>query len=666
MTHTKISDIAGNRLDELTSLSMTSAVISCLDTGSSKLKADPDEIMEWIVEATSVLEPCIYLVESTTTSASDPIEKVEAQLRNGFTTGGKKFDLNSVPIWKKFETETRNIRYKAHSWLMLDSLLVADEIVDDDIYLQKAIVIADDWIINFIISQKTDEFAWYDMGVGQRATKLAYMLRRLIEINAPKEQIFRFIIASEIHIVELMQEERIATHSNHGLFQMAGLIALGNSLPWFNMASEANIFSRKIIEKMLSEHFSEDGLHLEHSPDYHLYMTNQLKSLEDSGWLRDSTQLNNMISLVEEASHWLVTPRQNTIAIGDTANNAKVTKRWGGSIGYLITGLKVFEKGGLVIENTPHGSETSQLVFSAQFHSRQHKHADHLNVLYHLDGKPLLVDPGTYTYQYDLPERIYCESTRGHNTVEIDGLNYSRFRLDAFGSALTLSATIGPCTIIGGKVHHSRLVSPFIPNNKIQSRDGIEVDIIHSRYIIHFPGRFLAIVDQLESENSHEYIQWNHFSPELEIRKMSHHKYGVRNDKKKTVCVVLTADGDFSPVESMIVRGQSQPHLQGWISRNGRELIENTALGFSTNGGNSIFVTVFDFKMRNTGKPYLRCGSNGRYLRFALTQDGSKVDIIIRINQDGSQTIESIIDGEEGKVEIPSDSITGVELSAEN
>ena len=61
------------------------------------------------------------------------------------------------------------------------------------------------WIEHFIIAGEKDEFAWYDMGVGQRATKLPYMLRRLIEIDGPPEIIFNFIIASEIHISELSQ-----------------------------------------------------------------------------------------------------------------------------------------------------------------------------------------------------------------------------------------------------------------------------------------------------------------------------------------------------------------------------------------------------------------------------------------------------------------------------
>jgi hypothetical protein len=48
-----------------------------------------------------------------------------------------------------------------------------------------------------------------------------------------------------------------------------------------------------------------------------------------------------------------------------------------------------------------------------------------------------------------------------------------------------------------------------------------------------------------------------------------------------------------------------------------------------------------------TGKPYIREGSSGKYVRFALTQNGEKVDLKIRKKSPTEISIESIIDGEE-------------------
>ena len=644
MTFTAISEKAGDRLRELVSNSTLDAVGSCID---NRKYSSASDLLKSITRFISNNPDVEYFAEATIAKKADPVRTAEMRLQNGFNTGGKNVDMKKPPIWADLHNSTRNFRYKMHSWVMLDTLLSADEKSNDDKYLNYAINIAYDWIKNFILQEKNDEFAWYDMAVGQRATKLPYMLFRLIQNNAQKELIFHFILACEIHIVELSQRDRIAVHSNHGLFQIAGLIALVRSLPWLKISKDSYSIAIEVMREMLNDHFADDGLHKEHSPEYHLFMVNHLSSFLQSGWLRDIPELVELVSKVEEAAHWMQNPKMEVIPLGDSKNSLPSLDRWHAMSEKLKIGLKVFHHGGLAIHNTSSDKGKSQLVFSAQFHSRQHKHADHLTILYHLNGHPLLVDAGTYTYQYDLPQRIYCESTRAHNTVEIDGLNYSRFRQDSFGSCLEFAEEIGECTIFSGRLHHKHLISSFIPNNKIQNSDKIKCDINHTRSIIHYPGRFLAVIDQIDSNESHDYIQWNHLAPHLSIRKYTNSKIGIHNSKEETVCIVLTSDSEANPLDIIEIEGQSHPHLQGWFSHDGRELIPNPVLGFTTFGENKAFVTVFDFKMANTGKPYLRIGSSGNYQRFALTQDGLKVDFKIRRGGRQKTSIEAIIDGKE-------------------
>ena len=232
-----------------------------------------------------------------------------------------------------------------------------------------------------------------------------------------------------------------------------------------------------------------------------------------------------------------------------------------------------------------------------------------------------------------------AEHTIGHG-----GLNFSRFRQESYGSAIQFVQEIGPCTIFRGEVHHKSLISSFIPNNKIKSSDKVQCNVKHTRTIIHFPDRFLAVIEHLKSPESHDYIQWNHISPHLLIRKYTDKKVGIHNNNEESVCIIMTNDSEDNPLNIIEVEGQSHPHLQGWISRDGRELVPNPALGFSNFGDNKNFVTVFDFKMQNTGDPYLRIGSNGKYQRFAIKQDGLKVDFKIRELEDKNISIEAIID----------------------
>lgn len=647
MTHTDVSSDSQLIFDEFTELSLSESVITCIEPiFQGETQDQINSILQYLRDESSKLPIPHYIEESTSGDKEDPKTRLESQLRNGWQTGGGfRLSLTEVPKWNEYISRSRNVRYKVHSWVMLDSLLVVDSLIEGDEYLKLAVAIADDWIHHFVISSIKDDFAWYDMAVGQRATKLAYMLRRLIETNAPGDQIFRFVLASEIHFSELLDEDRIAIHSNHGLFQMAGLLSLCHNITWMLKSSGGIQFAERILQKMLNEHFAKDGLHLEHSPDYHLYMVNHLQSLKDSGWL--SQNLDSVLKLlnsIANAADWMCTPNHHVIPIGDTANNVLMTKRWVGYKNTLNIGYKFFPIGGLLIHNSDDGPSPSQLIFSTQFHSRQHKHADDLNVLYNLFGQPLLVDPGTYTYQYDLPERMYCESTRGHNTVEIDGLNYSRFGQDGFGSAMTLVAKVGECIIAEGAVKHSRLISAAIPNNKIKSADAIPVDIRQRRIVIERPGHFLAIIDEINSETKHEYIPWYHFHPNLSVTKDTPTRLGVFDDKGKKHCQIQCYDDDSNSIDYIEARGQKKPRLQGWFSRNGRELEKNTAIGFPLIGESYFGVTVFDFKMKKTGMPYLRTGTSGKYLRFSLTQGEEKMDVKLKIDDEGKRSIEVEID----------------------
>ena len=54
-----------------------------------------------------------------------------------------------------------------------------------------------------------------------------------------------------------------------------------------------------------------------------------------------------------------------------------------------------------------------------------HAHADSLSVEVRWGGRDILADPGTYCYHIEPNWRAYFRSTRGHNTIELDGVDQS-------------------------------------------------------------------------------------------------------------------------------------------------------------------------------------------------------------------------------------------------
>lgn len=641
MTFTEISELAGQRRLQLCSLPLYQAMNEILSL-ENKVKAR-DELIGILQRFFSESDGVEYFSEATIARKKNPEEIAKARLLHGFSMNGISVSLSQPPEWELVKSQSRNFRYKLHSWVFLDVLLRADEVSESDEFLINALKISEDWVERFVIRGDSDEFAWYDMAVGQRATKLPYLISRMIEIDYKLETIMKFLIAAEVHMLELSQEERIATHSNHGLFQIAGLLAISKNLAWMKNAQSSAINGISILDKMLGEHFAKDGLHKEHSPEYHLFMINHLSSLVDSGWIEENSKIAELTDKVHKAALWMQSPDANIIAMGDSKNNLPIGERWQDAPEYP-DGLMLFETGGLVIHNSR--KESTQMVFSSQFHSRQHKHADDNNVLYYANGNQILVDSGTYTYQYDLPERIYCESTRAHNTVEINSNNSSRFKKDAYGSGIRFVRKVGPCVICSAEIQHKRLISSFLPNNKIRSTDAIDTKVLHTRTLIDYPSRFLAIIDVVKSDSFCDITQWNHFHQDLQLQSDSGNNFVILDTNGNAVAKILNATVSEIAMRPVLVKGQTQPHLQGWISEDGRNLVENFALGYSHSGNELCFVTVIDTNVEgNTGQPYLRYGSNGKYLRFALTQNGKKVDFKFRSTDNQELEISTDIDG---------------------
>lgn len=119
-----------------------------------------------------------------------------------------------------------------------------------------------------------------------------------------------------------------------------------------------------------------------------------------------------------------------------------------------------------------------------------HGHADALQLCLSIGGRPLLVDPGTYSYRADREWRDYFRGTSAHNTVCVDGLDQAvssgRFmwvqhvlatmhRLDrTTGSAFALEASHDGYRRLQLPVRHLRAVKFDSAMALIEVRDTLE------------------------------------------------------------------------------------------------------------------------------------------------------------------------------------------------
>jgi len=624
-----------SRSEGVISCSLESIGVESLELSSEKniklLKAK-------IKKITSKLPRIKYLNESTAFH-SDPQKSADKAIDKGNLSQGVRIKIETPVNWVLYASHSRNIRYKIQAWVVLDALLNYDSIKNNEKCYQVSYEYIMDWINTFIIGKSDDDFAWYDMAVGQRATKLAYLIRRAIENKEDIEDIAAMIVTAEIHMIELMQEDKLAEHSNHGLFQMAGLLALGKSLPFLTRSNDACIFAMKKIKLMLKNHFTEDFLHKEHSPMYHIFMTNYIAILLDSGFMSESKDFIKLAKGAIEAAKWFAQPDGTILPFGDTPN-IPIVERTNFELNKYRNranapeGLKYFNEGGLVVHSHYSKSKgpVGYLAFNGGFHSRQHKHADDFNIQLFHDGIPLLVDPGTFTYQYNLPERMYVESTRAHNCLEIDDLNYSRFKKDIYGSAIDYANHIGDCILIDAQIYRKNLIPIEIPNNKIKTSDSVPVNIAHYRKVIYRPDNFLVVIDNMTSKEDHSYKQWFKINPDLSIRsKGSELLLSLNRDP---IAKIVNISSINTIIESF--SGDFKSKLQGWVSTDGHTLEKANSISVNAKGSNCVIATVIDLKPTKKATYFFNSGTSGKYIRFSIKRKKEKFDFISRTTSSGT------------------------------
>jgi hypothetical protein len=323
--------------------------------------------------------------------------------------------------------------------------------------------------------------------------------------------------------VVLSRHPEFASANNHLLFNARTLLMVGHIFS--RDFSDANRFSyqaRKILDAETERQFGSDGAHLESCGGYQLWTTQclaecvLLESLSSKSGA--SPGHSEVLSRALDVLRILQLPDGEPAPVGDYKDcdtpytvsdvllaGARALKRaavavspgdltpwsllWGGR---ELTGAGDGPGGGAV-STTDFCASTGYAVWrhakdpntsymlmkagpvSALTENPGHGHADALSVILWLEGLPVVVDSGTYTYEAGEP-RDYFRGVESHNTIQIGGhgqaVFWSAFRtaflpvvtssgIEGLGeSGFSTSATIElkiPGDINGAR--HSRRVS---------------------------------------------------------------------------------------------------------------------------------------------------------------------------------------------------------------
>ncbi len=528
-------------------------------------------------------------------TVSETVDRADRVVREGFRHGTHgAFPLTAPVDWAADPFGDRSWRFWLNSLEPLDTVISAHAATGDEAYLDFAVGVACDWAEHNPYRVSRNPFAWYDMAVGLRALKLAYLIDAAArELNPDVSDLWTLLYGAWTHAIELAREDTFNRQTNHGLFQAAGLAALARALPELQDSEKWRGIAETRLRAEFQRQFSPDGVHLEHSPGYHLLMTQFLISVLDCQ-IVDDPGLMALRRKAEDALVWMIAPDGRLPRIGDTDDVVVRRQALGRpeqlqspELAWVLTEgqrgsppqetWRVFPDAGYAVfrdwrgAERAGGDEGSYLMLAAGFHSATHKQADDLTLVWHESGSPFIVDAGRYGYYWDEPGRRYCESTCAHNTVEIDGRSTSMRPSDAFGSALTSWGEADGLWFVRAAVERDSL------------------GLRHERTLVYSPHRWLVVIDDIQAGREHRYEQWFHFSPNLSVA-LAEGGASVRGDDGSAFSVSPLLKREDTALR--LVRGQKSPRLQGWTSYRHRQLEPNWALGATLEGDAVVLATL--------------------------------------------------------------------------
>jgi len=191
-----------------------------------------------------------------------------------------------------------------------------------------------------------------------------------------------------------------------------------------------------------------------------------------------------------------------------------------------------------------------------------HGHADALSFTLRAFGSDVFVDPGTYDYFSYPAWREYFRSTRGHNTLVVDGLDQS--------------VMLGP--FLWGPRAHARCISwePAMQGGKvIGEHDGyarLADPVLHRRTLeLDERSRILTIQDDIVGSGSQEIAAYFHLAEDalLAVERPNRYRIAVGGGT-----VTLEVDARLA-VD--VLTGSTEP-MGGWVSRGYHGKVPSTTL----------------------------------------------------------------------------------------
>jgi hypothetical protein len=307
---------------------------------------------------------------------------------------------------------------------------------------------------------------------------------------------------------------------NHRTLELYGLFLAALALPRLDPGGVSLTFAIEELHRNLLTDFREDGVHCESSTHYHLLALRSLLGARENArrfGLRLPSGFDRPLERACEFALHCHRPDGVIPAVSDSDSGSYLDLlelagnlfdrddlRWVASGGARGTPpsrrCASFAAGGYYVQRSGWGeggqafADERFLIFDCgPLGDGGHGHYDLLCVEIAAGGRPLVVDPGRYTYSEAAPNfRRWFKGTAAHNTICVDGLDQTPYRRGKPKGPVATGRLLGRRT--GGRLDTllGEAVSPVY-------------DAIHRRRIVFVDGEYWVIEDRVEAPTPHRF-----------------------------------------------------------------------------------------------------------------------------------------------------------------
>lgn len=418
-------------------------------------------------------------------------------------------------------------------------------------------------------------------------------------------RVVRFLWDEVLYVRDHLTKER-----NHRTLELYALLTASMAFPELDPGHELRHVAFVELHDNLLRDVRPDGVHREASTHYHCIALRSwlgaVRHARDAGVALPASYLTRVTAACDFALH-VQRPDGRIPAVSDADGESyrdvlalaaellgRPDWRWAASLGRSgappVRRSVSFPDGGYHVQRSGWGSATTPyeeerfLLFDCgPIGDGGHGHYDLLSVEVFGNGRPLLVDPGRYTYSETGENwRRWFKGTAAHNTVTIDGLDqtpYSRRKprgVPATGNLLWRVSAPGLDAVCGEATSQ-------------------QYEVRHVRTVLFIADEYWIVIDDLVGRRPHDFaLRWHCApGPGGEADRMV--KVADRPSRVEMPGAVLT----FAPARSIRVE-------PGWYAPSYGVKVAAPVVVIEAHAHATTFVTVIDPRSASPTRAPLR------------------------------------------------------------